>query len=68
VRQTPEKASLHKITETRKLSAVIRQPLRAPLAGIWEIYFERRWRVLFEIDENNKSIIIVGFKHRDEMT
>lgn len=44
------------------------KPLRAPLAGIWEIYFEKRWRVLFEIDENNKSIIIIGFKHKDEMT
>lgn len=44
------------------------KPLRAPLAGIWEIYFEKRWRVLFEIDEDNKSIIVVGFKHKDEMT
>jgi len=43
------------------------KPLRAPLAGIWEIYFEKRWRVLFEIDEDSKSIIVVGFKHKDEM-
>ena len=43
------------------------KPLRVPLAGIWEIYFEKRWRVLFEIDENEKMIIIVGFKHKDEM-
>ena len=43
------------------------KPLRAPQAGIWEFYFEKRWRVLFEIDENNKSVIIVGFKHKDEM-
>ena len=27
------------------------KPLRHPLAGIWEIYFEKKWRVLFEIDE-----------------
>ena len=43
------------------------KPLRAPLAGIWEFYFEKRWRVLFEIDETNKSVIITGFKHKDEM-
>ncbi len=43
------------------------KPLRTPLAGIWEIYFEKRWRILFEIDENKKIIIIVGFKHKDEM-
>jgi mRNA-degrading endonuclease RelE of RelBE toxin-antitoxin system len=44
------------------------KPLRVPLAGIWEIYFEKRWRILFEIDENEKIIIIVGFKHKDEMS
>jgi len=44
------------------------KPLRVPLAGIWEIYFEKRWRILFEIDENEKVIIIVGFKHKDEMS
>src|SRR5665648_1093729 len=38
------------------------KPLRTPLAGIWEIYFENSWRVLFKIDENNKLIMIVGFK------
>ena len=44
------------------------KPLRVPLAGIWEIYFEKRWRILFEINENEKVIIIVGFKHKDEMS
>jgi len=43
------------------------KPLRSPLNGIWEIYFEIRWRILFKIDEETKSIIIVGFKHKDEM-
>ncbi len=43
------------------------KPLRAPLAGVWEIYFEKRWRVLFEIDNNKRLIVIVGFKHKDEM-
>ena len=43
------------------------KPLRFPLNGIWEIYFERRWRILFEIDEENKLIKIVAFKHKDEM-
>ena len=43
------------------------KPLRSPLDGIWEIYFERRWRILFEIDEENKLIKILAFKHKDEM-
>jgi mRNA-degrading endonuclease RelE of RelBE toxin-antitoxin system len=57
------------IIETRKHSSFIyAKPLRVPLAGIWEIYFEKKWRILFEIDENEKVIIIVGFKHKDEMS
>jgi mRNA-degrading endonuclease RelE of RelBE toxin-antitoxin system len=44
------------------------KPLRHPLAGIWEIYFEKRWRVLFEIDESENIFIIVGFKHKKEMS
>jgi mRNA-degrading endonuclease RelE of RelBE toxin-antitoxin system len=37
------------------------------LAGLWEIYFEKRWRVLFEIHEREKVIVIVGFKHKNEI-
>jgi len=44
------------------------KPLRHPLSGIWEIYFEKRWRVLFEIHESEKIIVIVGFKHKNEMS
>jgi mRNA-degrading endonuclease RelE of RelBE toxin-antitoxin system len=44
------------------------KPLRHPLAGIWEVYFEKRWRVLFEIHESEQIIVVVGFKHKDEMT
>jgi len=43
------------------------KPLRYPLPGIWEIYFEKRWRVLFEIHESENIIVIVGFKHKNEM-
>lgn len=43
------------------------KPLHWPLSGIWEFYFENRWRVLYEIDFNNKIVFVVGFKHKDEM-
>ncbi len=38
------------------------KPLRKPLSGIWEIYFEKKWRVLFEIHEKDKTAVIIGFK------
>jgi len=44
------------------------KPLRHPLSSIWEIYFERRWRVLFEIHESENTIVIVGFRHKNEMS
>lgn len=43
------------------------KPLRYPLAGVWEIYFERRWRILFKVDEENKRVSIIALKHKDEM-
>lgn len=43
------------------------KPLRKPLAGIWELYFEKRWRVLFEIHEEEKAVLILALKHKDEM-
>ena len=43
------------------------KPLRRPLAGIWEIRFEKRWRILYRIFEDEKTVMIIGFKHKDEM-
>jgi mRNA-degrading endonuclease RelE of RelBE toxin-antitoxin system len=44
------------------------KPLRHHLTGIWQIYFEKRWRVLFEIHECENTIVISGFKHKNEMS
>jgi len=44
------------------------KPLRGPLAGIWEVYFERRWRVLYTIDYKRKVVTLRAVKHKDEMT
>jgi len=43
------------------------KPLRGPLTGIWEIRFEKRWRVLYKIYDNQQLVVIVGLKHKDEM-
>jgi len=41
--------------------------LRKPSSNIWEIYFEKRWRVLFEIHRNDKIVLIVAFGHKDDI-
>lgn len=43
------------------------KPLRKPSSNIWEIYFEKRWRVLFEIHEKEKIVLIIALKHKNEM-
>ena len=58
----------HKLSKLEIAPLSYGKPLRHPLAGTWEIYFEKRWRVLFEVDQNNHTVVIVGFKHKDEMT
>lgn len=42
------------------------KPLRNILAGKWEMYFERRYRILYSIDKNRKLIIIESILHKDE--
>ncbi|MEK6909980.1 MAG: type II toxin-antitoxin system RelE/ParE family toxin [Candidatus Aenigmatarchaeota archaeon] len=43
------------------------KPLRRPLTGIWEMRFERRYRILYVIDNQKKIVKIIGLKHKDEM-
>lgn len=60
---------LHRHIEKLKTAPeVYGKPLRRPLAGIWEIYFEKRWRILYVIDYQRMTVKIMAVKHKDEMT
>lgn len=60
---------LHKRIEKLKIAPdIYGKPLRTPLAGIWEIYFEKRWRVLYTINYQRRIVTIIGVKHKDELT
>ncbi len=56
-----------KLRKLERYPTVYGKPLRKPLSGIWEIYFEKKWRVLFEIHEKDKTVVIISFKHKTEM-
>ncbi len=56
-----------RIRKLRESPKIYGKPLRYPLAGIWELYFEKCYRVLYKIDEEDKIVYIVGLKHKDEM-
>jgi mRNA interferase RelE/StbE len=42
------------------------KPLIGSLYGLWEIYFERKFRILYTIDIERKEVIIEAIKHKDD--
>lgn len=54
---------IRKLAENPK---VFGKPLRNVLAGYWEDRFEKRFRILYTVDENSKTIEIHAIKHKDE--
>ena len=56
-----------KLQKLENEPSVYGKPLRKPLSNLWEIYFEKRWRVLFEIHEKEKTVLIIALKHKNEM-
>jgi len=42
------------------------KPLRRPLSGKWELRFERRWRIVYKIDEEKNLVEIVAIWHKDD--
>ncbi len=55
-----------RVQKLKEFPDVYGKPLRHPLEGTWEIRFENRWRVYYEIDFVKKIVTITGFKHKDE--
>jgi mRNA interferase RelE/StbE len=40
------------------------EPLGAELAGIYSARLAREWRVLYEIDESKRAVIVLDIRHR----
>ncbi len=40
------------------------KPLREALAGVFSTRFGRDWRVLYEIDEEQRVVIVLDIRHR----
>ncbi|HII75481.1 MAG TPA: type II toxin-antitoxin system RelE/ParE family toxin, partial [Methanolinea sp.] len=57
------------VQKIRKLSEnpdIYGKPLRGSLHGLWELYFERKFRILYTIDFEKSEVIIEAIKHKDE--
>lgn len=56
----------NKLEKLKEYPAIYGKPLRRPLTGRWELRFEKRWRVIYIIDEGNKQVKIVAIWHKDD--
>lgn len=56
-----------KIEKLKDEPRVYGKPLRKPLAGKWELKFERRWRIIYTISEEDKLVEIEAVLHKKEL-
>ena len=64
--QGMQKLFFKRIEKLKYYPKIHGKPLRRPLQGKWEIRFERRWRIVYEIDDKENLIKIVAIWHKDE--
>ncbi len=56
-------AKIRKLKENPDLHG---KPLRGLLHGYWELYFEKKFRILYTIDYKEQTVTIEAVKHKDE--
>ena len=55
-----------KIRKLKENPDIHGKPLRGHLHGYWELYFENKFRIIYTIDYNEKTVTIEAVKHKDE--
>jgi mRNA-degrading endonuclease RelE of RelBE toxin-antitoxin system len=55
-----------KIRKLKESPELYGKPLRKPLHGIWELYFEKKFRIYYTIDKVNHIVYIEGIYHKDK--
>ena len=56
----------NKIEKLKEYPDIYGKPLRWPLAGKWELRFEKRWRIIYVIIEKEKLVQIEAILHKDD--
>jgi len=55
-----------KIRKLKEHPEIHGKPLRKPLHGYWELYFEKRFRIVYSIDMKEHIVYIEAIRHKDE--
>ena len=61
-----QKRFFDRVGKLKDYPKVYGKPLRRPLQGKWELRFERRWRIVYEVNDEEKIVKIVAIWHKDE--
>ena len=56
--------SISKVIDKLRENPKFGKPLSHDLAGKWTIRVERVYRIIYEIDEENKRVVLMTIKHR----
>lgn len=55
-----------KIEKLERYPTKFGKPLRGPLSGLWELYFENSFRILYSVDRDEKKVLIREIRHKDD--
>ena len=64
--QGAQKRFFNRMEKLKAYPKIYGKPLRRPLQGKWELRFERRWRIVYEIHDEEMLIKVVAIWHKDE--
>lgn len=56
-----------KIRKLKENPGIHDKPLRGALHGCWELYFENKFRIIYTIDPNEKTVTIEAIKHKNKI-
>jgi mRNA-degrading endonuclease RelE of RelBE toxin-antitoxin system len=54
---------IQKLSENPELHG---KPLRTPLHGYWELYFEKSFRIIYTIDFEKSVVYVEAINHKDK--
>lgn len=61
-----QKLFFKKIEKLKEYPDIYGKPLRWPLAGKWELRFEKRWRIIYVIVGKENLVQIESILHKDD--
>ncbi len=62
-----QKIFAKKIDKIKTNPKIFLKPLRSDRRGQWQYYFEKSFRILFKVNEKDRTLTIEAIKHKNEL-